>query len=101
MILGMFCFQVYFILQKYDEGEQLVPVKMFFECLRGAKFLMAVVVSPIIFLGIRSLITGISDSSLCCLISFQNGFFWITMFNAKIPKKAPQKISKIKELQSK
>lgn len=88
MIVGMFCFQLYNTLQRYAKNGKIVPLlKVFIESALGAKFLMAVVVSPIVFMAIRSLFAGVQDTSACCFISFQNGFFWITVFNS-IPKQA-------------
>lgn len=87
MVAGMFSFQAFLLLTSLDEKSEKVNIlKLFRDTLEGTKLWMALLVSPIVFY--NSLAYGIGEESLgiACIIAFQNGFFWITIFNAQAYK---------------
>jgi len=54
---------------------------------------MAIAISPIVFYPTCRLVAQLKDDFSLCAASFQNGFFWIQIFNAAIAgrKNRPRK----------
>ena len=94
MLCGMLCYQVFVNIQKIEEsGKDTIDSfkKLLSDSIRGTKFLMAIIVSPIVYISVLKIIGGIESVLMVILFSFQNGFFWITVFHFKKPKIASRK----------
>jgi hypothetical protein len=83
MLLGMFFNQLFEILQEQkNKGMKTTNMwKNFLRGIRGITFWMAVVVSPIIFFCTFYLVDSDPDNKASYFFAFQNGFFWINIFN--------------------
>jgi len=89
MISGMYGHQLYMNIQKIKAaGSDIIESfpKLFKDSLRGISFIESLLVSLIVFLGVLKVISGIESLLMVILFSFQNGFFWQTMFSANKPK---------------
>lgn len=85
MIAGMYSVQIYSNLQQFDQSAMPVQLgSLLVRTFRDAKFLMALAVSPIVFYPTCLLVGQLKDTLSLCTASFQNGFFWIYIFNAAV-----------------
>ena len=83
MVLGMLFNQLFEILQEQkNKGRKTTNMwKNLLAGIRGTTFWMAVVVSPIIFFCSFYLVDSNPNSKASYFFAFQNGFFWINIFN--------------------
>lgn len=81
MIGGMFANQIFEILQtQKTQGKTTTNIKAAtLEGFEGITFWMAIVVSPMIFFTTYSMM-GHMSNAVAIFYSFQNGFFWFTIF---------------------
>lgn len=83
MILGMFAKQLFdFLKREKDAGNDTINIGSFLKKgLAGTSFYMALTVSPMIFIAIKLLLKDDLNTIESTVISFQNGFFWYSLFD--------------------
>lgn len=77
-LIGVLAHSVY---NRLSEKEGDVNIKEeLFKTFRSSSFLRAVIVSPIVFIGVYGAIKNEPDLLVAHLFAFQNGFFWDVVF---------------------
>jgi len=81
-ILGIFAKLVYDALEKTSD-ENFNPLKVIQKAINSRYSWMAIIACPIVILTFYKNISTIDSYSLVCLLSFQNGFFFKSIFTQK------------------
>jgi hypothetical protein len=86
MLLGVIASYVYQRASNSGDDDNIALGSLFRAMWTNPRFIMALVVSPLVFNGV---LVAIADASLTIahfLLAFQNGFFWETVIAQPLPK---------------
>ena len=84
MLVGIVAYGIVIQLDRLPSGSDEIKYRMLLVgAVRSKSFVRAMLVSPIVFLGIYGLVKDQPDLLLSHLIAFENGFFWQAVLGSR------------------